>query len=92
VSFKIPGSNPALKVRHKAVNAKVMNFLGERHLMVNPKKCPTLDKGMLTAQFVKGSTELENDKNPTQHITTALGYYIAFESAPQSAGTIKVVR
>jgi hypothetical protein len=92
VQFRIPAENPPLKFRHNAVNAKVNTYSGVRSLLVNPQKCPTVDAGMLTAQFVKGSTELENDSNPTQHVTTGLGYFIAFDAQPQTAGTIKVVR
>jgi len=90
VELRVPRDNPALKTRHNEVRAKILNALGMRTLFVNPKKCPTLDDGFFTAQFKKGSTELEDDKNPSQHITTAIGYFIAYEQAPVDAGRMKI--
>jgi len=88
--FLIRASNPAIKDRQNAVRGKILNALGVRSLLVNPKQCPVLDKGLKTTQFVAGSTFQEDEKNKAQHITTGLGYYISYENEPTSAGKIKV--
>jgi hypothetical protein len=38
-----------------------------------------LDKGLKTVQAKKGSTFLEDESNPSQHITTAARYFTEYE-------------
>lgn len=71
----VKDANPAIKARHNCVNAKICNANGERSLFVNPVKAPYCDKGLSTVVLRKGSTYMEDDSNPYQHITTALGYF-----------------
>lgn len=76
---RVPPAAPAIKDRQNAVRAKVCNAAGEVTFRVNPAKAPWVDKGMSTVQLQSGSTFQEDQKNDAQHITTAIGYLIAYE-------------
>jgi hypothetical protein len=80
VTKRVKAANPAIKDRHNAVNAKVCNAAGERHLFVNPEKAVYIDKGLDNTQFKKGSAIEEDQSNKDtkefQHITTGLGYFV----------------
>jgi hypothetical protein len=71
----VKDANPAIKDRHNCVNAKICNANGERSLFVDPVNAPYCDKGLSTVVLRKGSTYMEDDTNPYQHITTGLGYF-----------------
>jgi hypothetical protein len=73
---KVDKAAPAIKDRQNAVRAKICAADGHRSLFVNPKKAPTCDKGLATVQLQGGSTFQEDQKNDSQHITTAIGYMI----------------
>ena len=73
---KVARSAPAIKDRQNAVRAKVCNAHGERSLFINPITAKMCDKGMSTVQLQKGSTFQEDQKNDSQHITTAIGYMV----------------
>lgn len=73
---RVRPSNPAIKDRQNAVRALIKNAKGEIRLYVNPNKAKWCKKGLETVQLKEGSTFLEDDKNDTQHITTAIGYFI----------------
>ena len=75
-SRKVARAAPAIKDRQNAVRAKVCNAMGERSLFINPITAKMCDKGMSTVQLQKGSTFQEDQKNDSQHITTAIGYMI----------------
>ena len=79
VRRRVDKKAPAIKDRQNAVRAKVCNAKGERHLFVNPKTAPWCNKGMSTVQLQAGSTFQEDQRNPYQHITTAIGYMIHHE-------------
>lgn len=70
-----PGA-PAIKDRQNAVRAKVLNAADEVALFVNPNTAPWCHKGLATVQLQEGSTFQEDQKNPYQHITTAIGYFV----------------
>lgn len=73
---KVARAAPAIKDRQNAVRAKVCNAAGQRSLFINPIAAKMCDKGMSTVQLQKGSTFQEDQKNESQHITTAIGYMI----------------
>jgi len=68
---------PAIKDRQNAVNAMILNALGDTTLFVNPKTAPWVHRGLSTVQLMEGSTFQEDQKNQYQHITTAVGYQVA---------------
>jgi hypothetical protein len=77
VKFRIdvPLSNPPLRTRHNVVNGQLKNAKGNTHIFIS-RKCKNIIKGLKQAKLKKGSTYLEDDSDPTQHITTSLGYSI----------------
>jgi len=70
---------PAIRDRQNSVRARIRNAKGEVRLRVNPTRPngePSWShKGLATVQLQKGSTYQEDQKNPYQHITTAIGYF-----------------
>jgi hypothetical protein len=70
---------PSIRDRQNSVRAKILNAAGETSLFVNPVRetgDPSWNhKGLATVQLQKGSTYQEDQKNPYQHITTAIGYF-----------------
>jgi hypothetical protein len=73
---RVRPKHPAIKNRQNAVRAKIKNALGEISLFVNPKKAKWCNKGLETVQLKEGSTFQEDQTNETQHITTAIGYFV----------------
>lgn len=76
---KVRPAHPAIKDRHNAVRAKILNAAGETSLFVNPNTAKWCHKGLSTVQVKEGSTFQEDQANPYQHITTAIGYMIDYE-------------
>jgi hypothetical protein len=79
VERKVLRSTRSIKDSQASLRSRLCNALGERRFFVNPRKCPTLDKGLKTVQAKKGSTFLEDESNPSQHITTAARYFTEYE-------------
>ena len=75
---RVTPAAPAIKDRQNAVRAKIKNQMGEISLYINPSKARYADKGLSTVQTKKGST-FQEVETEFQHITTAIGYYIAYE-------------
>ena len=69
---------PAIRDRQNAVRAKILNAAGETSLFINPLTATWCHKGLATVQLQKGSTYQEDQKNPYQHITTAIGYFVDY--------------
>lgn len=78
VERRVREAAPAIRDRQNAVRAKINSANGLRSLFVNPIKCPFLHKGLSTVQLKDGSSFLE-EVSDYQHITTAVGYFIAYE-------------
>ena len=76
---RVANAHPAIKDRQNAVRAKIKNAMGEVSLYVNPQTAPWSHKGLATVQLQAGSTFQEDQKNQYQHITTAIGYCVAYE-------------
>ncbi len=75
----IPKSNPPIRERHNIVNAYCANSLNENRLFVY-EKCKNLHEGMKLTALKKGAEYLEDDSKEYQHVTTALGYRVAYTS------------
>ena len=73
----VKSAAPAIRDRQNAVRAKICDARGHRRLFVNPKKAPTAHRGLFSTQLKEGSSFLEIEDR-SQHITTALGYFIDF--------------
>jgi hypothetical protein len=73
---RVKPAAPSIKDRQNAVRAKVLNAKDEVTLYVNPNTAPWTHKGLATVQLQEGSTFQEDQKNPYQHITTAVGYFV----------------
>jgi len=73
--IEVPAANPPIRVRHNKVNAYFRNEAGQvRYFQY--KGTEWLRDGWLTTELRKGADFQENDANPNQHATTAVGYYI----------------
>jgi hypothetical protein len=75
-SRQVSKAAPPIKDRQNAVRAKICNANGERSVFINPNTAKTADKGFSTVQLQNGSTFQEDQKNDSQHITTAVGYMV----------------
>jgi hypothetical protein len=73
---RVRAAAPSIRDRQNAVRAKVLNAKGDTTLFVNPVAAQWCHKGLATVQLQKGSTYQEDQKNPFQHITTAIGYFV----------------
>lgn len=75
---KVSNKHPAIKDRQNALRAKIKTASDEISLYVNKDKAPYTHKGLSTVQLKKGSS-FQEEESEYQHITTALGYMIAYE-------------
>lgn len=90
VTLRVPKSNPAIRDGQNATRGLILNAAGERRLFVNPKKAPTVDRGLKTVQKKEGSTFIEDETNTSQHITTAIRYYAAVEFPVYGKPTLRI--
>lgn len=77
--FEVPSVNPPIRTRHNRVNAYCFNSLGQVRLFVY-KGAQTADEGFRLTALKKGSDIVEDDSKRYQHITTAIGYAIVYET------------
>lgn len=75
---RVAKAAPAIKDRHNAMRAKILTASGHTSLYVNPKTAPWTHEGLATVQVKEGSTFQEDQSNKYQHITTAIGYQVAY--------------
>jgi hypothetical protein len=80
VQYKVKDSNPPVRDRVNAVNAKLCNAQGNRRLLHDPR-CKELAKDLNQVVYVSdshGNTIPELDKNDSKrtHISDALGYLV----------------
>lgn len=76
---KVKPAHPSIKDRQNSVRAKIKAADGTISLYVNPVTAKWCDKGLATVQLKDGSTFQEDQSNPYQHITTAIGYCVDVE-------------
>lgn len=92
VSYMVPTSNPAIRLRHNRVNAYCNNALGECRLTVY-RDCVTLDEGLRLTKLKPGANYIEDDSKRYQHCTTALGYAVVAlsqQATRQKQGTVQL--
>jgi len=73
--IQVPTSNPPRRDRQNLVNGYCYNYLKKTRLFIY-KDAPTADKGLRFTKPKKGAKFDEDDSDPWQHITTAIGYWI----------------
>lgn len=76
---KVARKHPAIKDRQNTVRRFIKNAAGDISLFVNAQNAPYTHKGLSTVQLKKGST-FQEEESEYQHITTAVGYMIAYEN------------
>lgn len=83
---RVSKKHPSIKDRQNAVRREIKTASGEIFLYVNPNTAPYTHKGLATVQLKEGSSfqEAESDY---QHITTAVGYMIAYDNPITSKET-----
>ena len=86
VTRRVSKKAPAIKDRQNVVRRFIKNAAGDIALFVNPKKAPYTHKGLSTVQLKKGST-FQEEESEYQHITTAVGYMIAYDNPVTSNAT-----
>lgn len=77
--MQVPRANPPVRTRHNRVNAYCLNEAGAVRLYVY-KKAKTVHDGMRLTALKKGGDYVEDDSKPYQHVTTALGYGIVYDT------------
>ena len=65
--------------RQNAVRKQIKTASGKIGLYVNPKNAPYTHKGLNTVQLKKGSS-FQEEESDYQHITTAIGYMVAYDN------------
>ena len=75
-------SAPPIIVRQNSVRALIKSADGVRRLFVNKTTAPTAWKGFERTKYIDGSSYQESQKPSEywQHITTAIGYMIEYET------------
>jgi len=76
---RVKKKHPAIKDRQNAVRAKILTASDDVSLYVNTKRCKYVHKGLSTVQLKKGSS-FQEEETEYQHITTAIGYMIAYDN------------
>lgn len=78
VEMQVPRINPPIKRRHNTVNAYCENESGKNRLFVYRNAKVSNDGMKMTS--LKKDGYIEDDSKPFQHITTAIGYAIVYET------------
>ncbi len=86
VSYQVPKSNPPVKDRVNAVNARLRNARGESTLLVDAK-CKELIADFEQVTYKEDSTEIDKNKDKRRtHLSDALGYLICEEGGRAPIG------
>lgn len=88
-------SNPTERARVNAVNTRLLNGVGEIHLMIDPVHAPKTVEDFDGVQLLKGgSGEIDKKATPElSHLSDGVGYYIVdkFPIDGPSVSTVQVV-
>lgn len=76
---KVRLSHPAIKDRQNVVRRFIKTADNKVSLFVHAKNAPYTHKGLSTVQLKKGSS-FQEEESDYQHITTAIGYMIAYDN------------
>ena len=87
VEIDVPLSNPPVRKRHIIVNGQLKNAKGQTHVKIT-RNCETIIKGLRLSRLKKGGQYIEDDSDPWQHITTAIGYGIVKQISNKNTGEI----
>lgn len=79
LEMRVPLANPPIRKRHNVVNAHCNNMNDETRLWIY-KKASKVDEGLRLTALKKGAGLIEDDSKDYQHITTALGYSMVYET------------
>lgn len=74
-SIRANPSNPAIRDRVNAVNAMILNSVGERRLRVNTRACPKLTESL--EQQVYDANGEPDKSTGLDHVVDAFGYFIS---------------
>lgn len=91
VRFDIPSANPPERVRVNAMNTRICNGTGQRHLFVDGVAAPHVVKdleGVTVLAGGSGELDKKKDKRLT-HISDGVGYYVVHRF-PTGASTATV--
>jgi hypothetical protein len=77
--MEVPRANPPVRTRHNRVNAYCLNEAGQVRLFVYDG-ASTVDEALRLTSLRKGGNYVEDDSQSFQHIGTALGYAVVYES------------
>ena len=73
---KVKNKHPAIRDRINAVNSKLKDSNGQRHIFVS-KSCKTIVKG-LQRQIYKENTNIPDKEDGFDHMNDAIGYMVDF--------------
>ena len=73
---KVKNKHPAIRDRINAVNSKLKDSNGQRHIFVS-KSCKTIIKG-LQRQIYKENTNIPDKEDGFDHMNDAIGYMVDF--------------
>lgn len=79
------GVNPRIVNRVNSMNARLLNMNGDRRLLINVKRCPTLTRSFEQQAYDKGKPDKSNDLD---HTVDAEGYFIYYRF-PLRKGSIQ---
>ena len=87
--MKIPLANPPVRRRHNIVNAHFINENKQVRLYVYDE---WMSEGFMQTSFKKSASLIEDDSLPQQHVTTAIGYMIDYDThkTAQESKTIQL--
>ena len=77
--LEVPKDNPPVRARHNKVNAYFLNEAKKRRAFIY-QDCKVADEGFRLTALKKGGDYIEDDSKYYQHITTAIGYGIYYDS------------
>jgi hypothetical protein len=75
--FCVPKKNPPLRRRHNTANGVMENAKGEIRFHLY-KGCDFVDEGFRLTEPKKGADNVEDDTLESQHVTTAITYWIDY--------------
>lgn len=78
-AYHVPLANPPVRTRHNRVNAYCKNMNGDVRIFIY-QDAKTCDEALRLTKLKSGASYIEDDSKAYQHVGTAIGYAIMFES------------
>lgn len=79
---------PTRKARYAAVNSRLCNFNGSRHMFFHEQNCKHTIKCMEGQEFKEGTND-EDDKDPLGHANAAVGYLSEYKYPVRMPGGVE---